>query len=127
MSVRHNLLLDFYQDVSRFGLDRTEELVQLALIAFALFLGWLLSRTFKTQPLGEQKSMPTRIGREGLIRVLFPLGALAVTLRGGKLLRRWFGPQLTLLDLANVLLMALLSIRLLVYLLGHRERQRANP
>lgn len=119
MSVRHNLLLDFYQDVSRFGLDRTEELVQLALIAFALFLGWLLSRTFKTQPLGEQKSMPTRIGREGLIRVLFPLGALAVTLLGGKLLRRWFGPQLTLLDLANVLLMALFSIRLLVYLLRY--------
>lgn len=119
MSARHSLVVDFYQDLSRFGFGRPEELAQLTLIALALGFAWLLNRFFKKSAASKQSSMPARIGREGLARVLFPMTALALTLLGGGVLRRWFAPQLTLLDLASLLLMAMLSIRLLVYVLRY--------
>ena len=119
MSTRHSLVADFYQDLSRFGLGRPEELAQLTLIAVALGLAWLLNRVFRNGVGDQKSSRSARIGREGLARVLFPLTALLVNLIGASVLRRWFGPQLTLLDLAKVLLMAMLNIRLLVYLLRY--------
>ncbi|SFN88400.1 Mechanosensitive ion channel [Formivibrio citricus] len=119
MSARHSLVVDFYRDLSRFGFGRPEELAQLTLIVLALGLAWLLNRAFKQGAAGKESSMPARIGREGLARVLFPLTALVLTLLGGSVLRRWFAPQLHLLDLASMLLMAMLSIRLLVYLLRY--------
>lgn len=119
MSIRQSLVVDFYHDLSRFGLGRPEELAQLTLIVLALGLAWFLHRLFKNGVASKDQSATVRIGREGLARVLFPLIALVLNLIGAVVLRRWFSPQLTLLHLANVLLMALLSIRLLVYLLRY--------
>jgi small-conductance mechanosensitive channel len=101
----------------------TALLVQLAVLALGIALGWLVIRTLRPRldKLGETWSA----GAEGLQRIGLPLAILAVLflLREGL---RLFQAELHLLNLALPLLSALVLVRLLIYALRYALKPSAT-
>lgn len=117
MSTRHNLVTEFYYDLVQQGWLRADVLAQAAVIVAALLLAWFIDHKIAHRAIREDAGKREQLGREGVVRVFFPLTALVLTALGGLLLRSWFSQALKLIDLASVLLMAMANIRLLVFLL----------
>lgn len=117
MSARHNLVTEFYQDLVEFGLIRSDVLAQIAVVLVALVVGWIVNRAVKRSAARRSFVVRGRLGREGFSRVLFPLAALSLVYAGSGILQNWFTHHLNLINLAEVLLTAMVNIRLLVYLL----------
>jgi small-conductance mechanosensitive channel len=101
----------------------TALLVQLAVLALGIALGWVVIRTLRPRldKLGETWSA----GAEGLQRIGLPLAILAVLflLREGL---RLFQGELHLLNLALPLLSALVLVRLLIYALRYALKPSAT-
>jgi small-conductance mechanosensitive channel len=101
----------------------TALLVQLAVLALGIALGWVVIRTLRPRldKLGETWSA----GAEGLQRIGLPLAILAVLflLREGL---RLFQAELHLLNLALPLLSALVLVRLLIYALRYALKPSAT-
>lgn len=99
-------------------LSQTAVLLQLAVIGFALTVGWLIQRVLDQrlrQPAPEDFSSARYFGQHGAKRVLFPLAALVLVVMGRWVLAR-FQP-VELLDLAVPLLTSLAVIRFVVFAL----------
>jgi small-conductance mechanosensitive channel len=89
--------------------------VQAAIIAVSLSLAWLLSKRF----CGRFHVSPRwKFGAGEFQRVMFPLMALALVWTS-KLAMEHVTQPVTLLGIANSLLIAWLAIRIAVYILGH--------
>lgn len=117
MNDAHNLLSEFYQDLLQQGLLRTEMLAQVVLIGAVLVMAWLLSRAVQRRAEASDPQRREQLSREAFVRIVFPLiGMLGVWL-GGWLLGHWFAASLKLVKLANILLLAMVNIRLLVFLM----------
>lgn len=117
MSTRHNLVSEFYQDLVEQGLLRTEVLAQAAVILFALLVAWLLERAVQRHAAAAHPERREHIGHEGFVRIFFPLAALTLTWLSGLVLGQWFSGSLKLIKLAGILLLAMVNIRLLVFLM----------
>ncbi|MDR3413222.1 MAG: mechanosensitive ion channel [Formivibrio sp.] len=117
MSTRHNLVSEFYQDLIERGVMRPEMLCQAAVILFALLAAWLLESQLKRHAMAAHPERREHIGHAGFIRVFFPLTALMLTALGEFVLGNWFAQPLKLLTMAEILLMAMVNIRLFVFLL----------
>lgn len=113
-----NLLARLIQDS-----HHTALLIQLAVLAASVVLGWLLTRTIKPR-LGKLEDTWSA-GAEGLQRIGLPLAILVFMflLREGL---RFFQNELHLLNLAIPLLSALVIVRLLIYSLRHAMRDSAS-
>lgn len=117
MNAQNNLVSEFYRDLLEQGLLRTEMLAQAILIAVALLIAWLIGRTARRHDEASHPEKRERLSREAFVRIIFPLaGALLVWL-GGLLLGQWYAQSLKLVRLANILLLAMVNIRLLVFLM----------
>ncbi len=117
MNTRHNLVSEFYQELIEQGLLRTEVLAQAAVILFALAVAWLLERAVQRHAAATHPERREHIGHEGFVRIFFPLAALTLTWLSGLVLSQWFSQSLKLIKLADILLLAMVNIRLLVFLL----------
>ena len=96
--------------------------VQIAIIAVALGLAWLLSKRF----CGRFHASPRwKFGAGEFQRVMFPLMALALVWLT-KLVMEHVTQPVTLLGIATSLLIAWLVIRIAVYILGHVLPQGAT-
>lgn len=116
MSPRHNLASDFYLDLVEKGLTRADMLAQIGVLLLAVLTAWLLDRLVLHR-IAAQIGQRRRLGQEGFVRVFFPLAVLVLTKLGELILHGWFAPPLKLLDIAGVLMLAMVNIRLLVFLL----------
>lgn len=110
-----NLVSDFYQDLVGQGLFRPEMVTQAALILVSLLIAWLLERAIKRRDVqaGQRESL----SHEAFIRIFFPLAGMVLVWLSGQLLGLWLDPPFKLIKLANILLLAMVNIRLLVFLL----------
>lgn len=121
MIEKHNLLAELISDIHQHGLNSAVFWWQVAVIAVALLVAWLISRQVrrKIAAQGETGSSALRFGREGLARVWFPLNAFLLVKVGQLLLQQWLSGPFKPLAMASVLLMAMANIRVLVYVLRH--------
>lgn len=116
MHASHNLVSEFYQELLEYGLLRPEMLAQAALIALSLAIAWLLERALKRRDAAAHPERRERLGQEGFVRIFFPLAATMLVWLSGQALAQWFGQTLKLIKIANILLLAMVNIRLLVFL-----------
>lgn len=116
MHASHNLVSEFYQELLEYGLLRPEVLAQAALIALSLGIAWLLERALKRRDAAAHPERRERLGQEGFVRIFFPLAATMLVWLSGQALAQWFGQTLKLIKIANILLLAMVNIRLLVFL-----------
>lgn len=117
MSIQNNLISEFYQDLLEQGLLRTEMLAQAILIGVALLIAWLLSRMVKQHDEASHPEKRELLSREAFVRIVFPLAGMILVWLGGLLLGLWYAQSLKLIKLANILLLAMVNIRLLVFLM----------
>lgn len=117
MIEHHNLFAEIYQEIVEKGLSSPAMLAQLTMVLFALLSAWMLERWVARHMNSFKLAGRRRIGQEGVVRVFFPLAALAMTTLGELILRNWFSPPLKLLNIVSVLLLAMSNIALLVFLL----------
>ena len=96
-------------------LQKTSVLWELAVIAVALAVAWLLNRF--VAPWVRTDHTALKVGAAGAQRALFPLTALVVVLAGRALLRKH--QPVHLLELAVPLLGALAIVRFAVFMLRH--------
>ncbi|AOY00635.1 mechanosensitive ion channel family protein [Jeongeupia sp. USM3] len=114
---RQNLVVDLLADVGRSGWLSPHLLSQAAVLLVVLLLAWC-GNTYLKPRLGLENSR-WRAGGEGLLRIFFPLNALVLLFVGGYLLRLAYPERHSLLAIASVLLLAMVNIRVLVYMLRH--------
>ena len=107
-SATRNLLIDFLSD-----LEQTAILWQIAVLAFSLVLAWGIDRLLLGR-LAKSKGV-SKVGLGGASRVAFPLMALLLVLSGKGVLKIWY--SVNLLNIVVSLLLALMLIRLVVYIL----------
>lgn len=93
---------------------KTEHFVlQLAIIAFCIFLAWLATRKFRRQENTAQGAKKVGVG--SLNRVIFPLTAMLFVFAAREILRHW--SHISLFNVAFPLLASFALVRLSVYLL----------
>lgn len=115
MNERHNLVVSLLADINQFGLTHPHMLAQAGALLLAVVMALLGNRYLKPR-LGLENSR-WKHGGEGLMRIFFPLNALLLLWLFNFLLRfAWPAPH-KLIDVAIVLLMAMVNIRVLVYVL----------
>ncbi|HSC80873.1 MAG TPA: mechanosensitive ion channel domain-containing protein [Chitinolyticbacter sp.] len=115
MTERQNLVVSLIADINRLGPGHPHLLAQVGLLLLALLLAALGNHYLKPR-LGLENSRWKR-GGEGLMRIFFPLNALLLLWLFNFLLRFAWAPPHKLIDVAIVLLMAMVNIRVLVYVL----------
>lgn len=106
---------DIWQSVTVF-FTSTEILWQLAIIATSLLIAWSVNgllRAYVMRHAGER----WKVGIEGINRILFPLTSLVLIYLGQLALQSW--QPTGILEVANILLLAMAVIRLLVYALRY--------
>ncbi|BCL76270.1 mechanosensitive ion channel protein [Jeongeupia sp. HS-3] len=114
---RQNLIVDLMVDLSRHGWTHPQLLAQAGVLLAVLFLAWC-GNTYLKPKLGLENSR-WRAGGQGLLRIFFPLNALVLLFIGAYLLRLAYPEKHPLLAIASVLLLAMVNIRVLVYMLQH--------
>ncbi|MDP2829090.1 MAG: mechanosensitive ion channel [Sulfuricellaceae bacterium] len=93
---------------------KTEHFVlQLAVIAFSIFLAWLATRKFRNLQGESQGAM--KVGLGSINRVIFPLTAMLFTFAAREIFRHW--GHISLFNIAFPLLASLALVRLAVYML----------
>ena len=115
MTPQNSLISEFYQDLLEKGLLHPALRAQAALIALALLTAWLLNRTLKRSSSTRYPEKRARLSHEGFLRIFFPLSAMVLVWLSGHILNQWFTQSLKLIKLADLLLLAMLNIRLLVF------------
>lgn len=113
-----NLLVKLIQDS-----HDTALLVQLAMLALSIALGWLAMRALK--PRLEKLAKTWSTGAEAFQRIGLPLAVLAAVFLIREGLRFWQS-ELHLLNLAIPLLSALVLVRLLIYALRYALKPSAS-
>lgn len=98
--------------------DLNSEVVlwQLGVLAASLLLAWVINRML-SQQISRNASESWKAGVGGIRRVLFPLLALALVTIGRLILQHW--QHVTVLKLASTLLVAMVVVRLAVYMLRY--------
>jgi small-conductance mechanosensitive channel len=128
--VGQSTLLQEVVEIVQSGLARPQSLWQLAVIAFGLTAGWLLTQAMRRRVDARVAAETRRAGLrtdllrfsvEGIRRLAFPVSALLAMIAGGLLLRASGIAQrigdVQLLRLAMTLLAAMAAVRLAVYVL----------
>ncbi|QLI80647.1 mechanosensitive ion channel [Chitinibacter fontanus] len=112
---RHNLLAKLVADVSQMGIMHPQMILQSVL----LLLCWGGAYWFSRRILRHQsvQDMRWKTGGDGLKRVLFPLLALALVSAANLSLHFIDGQTNSLLRVANLLMLAMVNIRILVYII----------
>lgn len=112
---RHNLLAKLVADVSQLGILHQQIIVQ----AVMLLVCWGGAYWFSRQILRHQsvKDIRWKTGGDGLKRVLFPLLSLALVSAANLSLHLVDGHTNSLLRVANLLMLAMVNIRILVYII----------
>lgn len=113
MAIKQSPLLEFYQDLLETGLFTSWQMAQIAVVAGALGLAYLV------QQLLRRRFQVFSAGGADWPWVLFPLIAWLMVQAGGPVLQKVMTHSHKLLGVAELLLLAMFSIRLLVYLLRH--------
>jgi len=113
MAIQQSPLLEFYQDLLETGLFAPWQMAQVAVVAGALVLAYLAQRLLR------RRFRLISAGGADWPWVLFPLQAWLIVQVAGPLLRMVMSHSQKLLGVAEFLLLAMFSIRLLVYLLRH--------
>ncbi|WP_410499037.1 mechanosensitive ion channel family protein [Chitinibacter sp. S2-10] len=111
---RHNLLAQLVADVTQLGVLHPQIILQAIVLVLCWGTAyWLALRALKHRKLQD---LPWKTGEEGLRRVLFPALALLLV-SGANLLLHLIDKQRmnSMLGLANVLMLAMVNIRILVY------------
>ena len=106
---------DIWQTIIAF-FTSTEVLWQLAIIVTSLLIAWSVNgllRAYVMRHAGER----WKVGIEGINRILFPLTSLTLVYLGQLALHPWQTTRI--LEVANILLVAMAVIRLLVYALRY--------
>ncbi|WP_043650009.1 mechanosensitive ion channel family protein [Chitinilyticum litopenaei] len=120
MIERNNLITALVADLNQHGVMRHDFWLQLLVIGLALLIAAFISRRVsRRMGASDGHSTGMRIGREGVQRVWFPLNAFLLVTLGEWVLKLWLAGPFQLLELANVLMMAMANIRILVYVLRH--------
>ena len=118
MDQRHSLVVDLVLDLKQHGWLRPDILGQLGIIAVAIIIGALVRRFLRP----HIRQQPSRLGwmGEGMLRIVFPLMAL-IAARSGMAALGLAYPQIPfrLINVADILLLAMLNITVIAYLLGH--------
>jgi small-conductance mechanosensitive channel len=112
---RHNLLAKLVADVTQMGIFHQQIILQ----AVMLLICWGGAYWFSRQILRHQsvKDIRWKTGGDGLKRVLFPLLALALVSATNLSLHLIDGQTNSLLRVANLLMLAMVNIRILVYII----------
>lgn len=116
MTLKHNLLTELYGDIVEAGLFSPVLLIQIACALLALLLAYGAARAVR-QRIYKADAMPPEGAHWAW--VAFPLFAYLLCVLGSAVLGFWISRTLKVLDLAELLLLAMFSIRLLVYLMRH--------
>jgi len=113
MAIKQSPLVEFYQDLLESGLFTSWQMAQVAVVVGALALAYLAQRMLR------RRFQLVSTGGMDWPWVLFPLLAWLLVQVGGPLLQLLIPHSQKLLGVAELLLLAMFSIRVLVYLLRH--------
>lgn len=116
MTLKHNLLTELYGDIAEAGLFAPVLLIQIACALAALGLAYVAVRAWRQR---ISKPDASHLGGVSLAWVAFPLFAYLLCGLASAILAGWMSRTLKVLDLAELLLLAMFSIRILVYLMRH--------
>lgn len=112
---QHNLLAKLIQDINEYGIFHPQFLIQGALLLICWSGAYWFSRSLLKQYHGQ--TMKWKVGEDGIRRVLFPVLALILVSAANLGLHLIEGRTNSLLRVANLLMLAMVNIRILVYLL----------
>lgn len=115
MNAPNSLISEFYQDLLEKGLLHPALLAQATLILLAVLAAWLLNRALNRRKTTPSREGHARLSHEGFLRIVFPLSAMILVWLSGHILSHWFTQSLKLIKLADLLLLAMLNVRLLVF------------
>lgn len=112
---RHNLLAQLVSDVGHLGIFNPQIIVQ----AVLLLICWGSAYWFSLRVLRHQavKDLRWKTGGDGLARLLFPSLALLLVSGVNLVLHLLEGHNNSLLRVANLLMLAMVNIRILVYVI----------
>ena len=99
------------------ALQRPGVFIEFAILLLAVALAWGLDRRYRRRyrAIAEARSGARRLGEGGLMRLVFPLGALLVLSLGRALMRRW--QETHLLDVAVPLFVSMGVVRMAAFAL----------
>jgi small-conductance mechanosensitive channel len=112
---QHNLLATLIQEINEYGIFHTQFLIQGALLLICWSGAYWFSRSLLKQYHGQ--TVKWKVGEDGVRRVLFPVLALVLVSAANLALHLIEGRTNSLLRVANLLMLAMVNIRILVYLL----------
>ncbi|MBM5572867.1 MULTISPECIES: mechanosensitive ion channel family protein [Deefgea] len=112
---QHNLLAKLIQDINEYGVFHPQFLIQGALLLICWSGAYWFSRSLLKQYHGQ--TVKWKVGEDGIRRVLFPVLALILVSFANLVLHLIEGRTNSLLRVANLLMLAMVNIRILVYLL----------
>ncbi|MGL6039898.1 MAG: mechanosensitive ion channel family protein [Deefgea sp.] len=112
---QHNLLAKLVIDINQFGFFDPQLLIQAALLLVCWGGAYWFSRSLLKKYQGSVGKW--KVGEEGVRRILFPLLALIFVSGANLALHFIEGKTNSLLHVANLLMLAMVNIRILVYLL----------
>ena len=112
---RHNLLAKLTADISDFGLFHSYFLIQAAILVLCWGCAYWMSRSILRQFLVQTDRWKT--GGDGVKRILFPVLALVFVSVANLVLHLIEGQTNSLLRVANLLMLAMVNIRILVYII----------
>jgi len=112
---QHNLLAKLIQDINAYGVFHPQFLIQGALLLICWSGAYWFSRSLLKQYHGQ--TVKWKVGEDGIRRVLFPVLALILVSAANLGLHLIEGRTNSLLRVANLLMLAMVNIRILVYLL----------
>lgn len=112
---QHNLLSKLIQDFNEYGVFHTQFLIQGALLLICWGAAYWFSRSLLKQYQGQ--TLRWKVGEDGIRRILFPILALILVSVANLILHLIEGRTNSLLRVANLLMLAMVNIRILVYLL----------
>lgn len=113
-----NTPLDALVDSVLAALQRPGVFMEFGLLLIAVLFGWWLDRRYRVRHralAAVGRSGARRLGEGGLLRLVFPLGALLVVTLGRALLRHWH--ETHLLDVAVPLFISMGVVRMVVFAL----------
>nr|WP_314901778.1 mechanosensitive ion channel domain-containing protein [uncultured Deefgea sp.] len=112
---QHNLLATLIQDISEFGVFHPQFLIQAAVLLICWGGAYWFSRSLLRQFQGQTSKW--KVGEDGIRRILFPALALILVSAANLILHFIEGRTNSLLQVANLLMLAMVNIRILVYVL----------
>lgn len=113
MAIKQSPLVEFYQDLLETGFFTSLQMMQIAVVAGAVLAAFFLQRFWRS------RLEKDTAGGADWPWVLYPLMAYLLVTLAAPILQSFIRHPLKLLGVADLLLLAMFSIRLLVYLLRH--------